>query len=433
MKDQLYKRIKLPQDLIVFIKNSRVVSKYQTDFQQRFKNPVFLEVGKDVVLSSLCSRDLDEATGAVLNDLSVEIEKLRGAAAVLPNVDKIKQILTKAENEVNCGELRVMVSFISELGTASVVKVRLVGYTKYVNELREHLLNEIIIEEVLDLVHPELVNCFDDILELISLKTSNISMKATCLPHPSVTVSGPCRLVQDTHSALASALAKLIFDIVVLDGPGALHYFSTDGKKEKEAVERLFHVCIREKQGSNQQSSFLFVGLTRDGVDEAVTKLNILFEDRCSTKIFTNEDLKDLTEDGMKDLRKLAQQQKLYIKENPQGQGGLIISGLKAGVGQVVQMVDTAIPLRRELRVKEEDSLYLRVAWCLLAPNESWERLPKAENYDLEKGNIANGIVDAKGIKWTVNLQKTEARSRASKKAAKLKRLENLIGENAGG
>uniref|UniRef100_A0A3B3CC42 Poly [ADP-ribose] polymerase n=2 Tax=Oryzias melastigma TaxID=30732 RepID=A0A3B3CC42_ORYME len=128
----------------------------------------------------------------------------------------------------------------------------------------------------------------------------------------------------------------------------------------------------------------------------------------------------------MKDLRTLAQQQKLHIQENPPGQGGLIVSGLKSGVNQVVQMVNTAVPLRRELRVKEEDNLYLSVAWCILVPNESWVRLPKADNYKLERGNTANGIVDAKGTKWNVNLEKTEARSQTSDQVAKLKRLENL-------
>ncbi|RVE60394.1 hypothetical protein OJAV_G00180560 [Oryzias javanicus] len=424
MKKQQDKRVKLPQDLITFIKNSKLVPKYQTDFQQRFKSPVFLEVGADVVLSSLCPRDLDEAAAALLNELSVEIEKLQGGAAAPPNIARIKQILTKAEKEANCGEVRVNVTFISKPTPSSVVKVRIVGYTKDVSKLRERLLNEIIIEELVELAHPELVDCFDHIFELMSLKTSNVSMKATGSPRPSVTVSGPCRLVPDTHRALASALAKLISDTVVLDEPGALQYFRTDGKKDREEVERLCQVCIREKEG--QQSSFLFVGLTKKNVDEAVTKIRKLVKDSCSTNIFTKKDLEDLTEDGMKDLRTLAQQQNLYIQENPQDQGGLMVTGLKSGVIQVVQMVNTAIPLRKELRVKEEDSLYHRVAWCILVPHGSWERLPKADNYNLERGNIANGIVDTKGTKWNVNLEKTEARSQASEQAAKMKRLENL-------
>ncbi|KAK2899907.1 hypothetical protein Q8A73_013036 [Channa argus] len=80
------KRLKLSTDLVTFIKSTDVVSKYQTRFQQSLRNPVAVEVGSDLVLSSLSSGALDEAEAAVLRDLSVSTVQLHGAAAVSPDL-----------------------------------------------------------------------------------------------------------------------------------------------------------------------------------------------------------------------------------------------------------------------------------------------------------------------------------------------------------
>ncbi|RCU35161.1 hypothetical protein DVA76_18285, partial [Acinetobacter baumannii] len=81
-------------------------------FQQSLRNPVSIEVGADLVLSSLSSDALDEAEAAVLRDLSVATVQLQGAAAVPPELDRVKEILIKAKDQANCRELKVDVSFV---------------------------------------------------------------------------------------------------------------------------------------------------------------------------------------------------------------------------------------------------------------------------------------------------------------------------------
>uniref|UniRef100_A0A096LVD7 Poly [ADP-ribose] polymerase n=2 Tax=Poecilia TaxID=8080 RepID=A0A096LVD7_POEFO len=269
-------------------------------------------------------------------------------------------------------------------------------------------------------------------------------MKESLLPKPCVVISGPRCHVQEAHKALRSGLASLTLEKLVFDGPGAVRYFQAEGKTSKELVESSCNVLIQERQVSaprqfilstsslrhttttSQQSSFLFVGLQRKNVDNALTKIKNLYQDHSATKTFTNQDLADLIEEDIKKLMNLVETQGLYVQEDPLRQGGLTVSGLKAGVNQVEQMLQTLIPLRRELRAKEEESLYPRVAWCILGQNGSWERLPKTANYNLEKRNTTKDILDTQGVTWSVNLLKMEARGDLTGQRAKLKRLENL-------
>ncbi|KAM4537347.1 uncharacterized protein PAE49_021685 [Odontesthes bonariensis] len=448
----LIKRVKLPLDLMNFIKSSGAVFKYQTRFHRSFKSPVSIEVTSDLVLSSLSSQDLDEALATVLKDLSVEIEKLQGAAAVPPDIDRIKEILIKAKNDANRGELRVDVSFVPGLYATTVAKVRLVGYSDHVNRLKEllrdYLLHQISTREELILPHPELVDCFDKVLDLLGVQQMKGTLKASHSPHPHVLVSGPRRQVQETRRSLSAALAGLISDTLVLDGPGPLRYFQGDGKVSKELVESSCQVLIRDRQvalpqvlpqrsiishlsilrssSTCQQSSLLFLGLRRESVNDAMKKMKSLYQAHCSSQTFTKVELADLTQDDMKNLKKLAEAKGLYVQEGWLSLGGLTVSGLKDGVNQVVQMLHTITPLRREMRIKEEEILYPRVAWCILALNGSWERLPKTANYNLENQNVTTAIVDAKGMVWTVDLRRTQAKKLITGETVKLKRLQNL-------
>lgn len=115
-----------------------------------------------------------------------------------------------------------------------------------------------------------------------------------------------------------------------------------------------------------QKSVFMFVGLCEKNVEDAKTKLTDLCQAQCSTKTFSNDQLEGFTQDDMKDLKSKVEAEGLYIQWNQSGQGSLTVSGLKHGVNQVMQMIQTTGPLRREMRVKEEEDLYMRVAWCIL-------------------------------------------------------------------
>ncbi|XP_022619854.1 poly [ADP-ribose] polymerase 14-like [Seriola dumerili] len=178
---------------------------------------------------------------------------------------------------------------------------------------------------------------------------------------------------------------------------------------------------------TNHKSAFLFLGLCKQDVNSAMTKVKDLYQAQCSTQTFAKEQLEGLTEDDIKDLKQLVETKGLYMQTDQSGQGSLIVSGLKDGVNEVTQMINVSLhgSLRREMRSREEEDLYTRVSWCILGRNGTWERLPKTANHNLETNDLASGIVDAQRTLWTVDLQRMEATRRGTRQVAKLKRLEN--------
>ncbi|XP_029943875.1 protein mono-ADP-ribosyltransferase PARP14-like isoform X2 [Salarias fasciatus] len=174
------------------------------------------------------------------------------------------------------------------------------------------------------------------------------------------------------------------------------------------------------------QSAFLFLGLSRKTVDDAMAKLKDLYQNQCSTHTFRKEELHSLVQDDVTELMKLIETQGLYIQNNQSGD--LSVSGLKDGVTQAVMAFNAILHgnLKREMRVKEEEELFTRVVWCIMSHNRHWERLPKTANYNLEKQDLATGIVDAHGATWTVDLNSMKATNLMVAEPRKLKRLENL-------
>lgn len=187
-------------------------------------------------------------------------------------------------------------------------------------------------------------------------------------------------------------------------------------------------IICTSSTSQQQQSVFMFVDLCKKNIEEAKTKLKDLYLSQCSTQTFTKEQLEGFTQDDMTNLKQMVEAEGLYMQRDQSG-GSLTVSGLKHGVNQVMQMIQTTGPLRREMRVKEEEYLYNRVAWCILGHSDKWERLPITTNYKLEKHDVTGGIVDAQGISWSVDLKRMEAKRHRTGQTAKLKRLENLPGE----
>ncbi|KAF3837191.1 hypothetical protein F7725_004655 [Dissostichus mawsoni] len=136
------KRVKLSTALMTFLGSSGAVSKYQTRFQQRLRNPVSLEVGSEVVMSSLSSDALDEAEATLQRDFDVANVELQEALAAPPDLDGLKEILFKAKNEANSREFRVDVSFIPGTSGTPNTKVRLVGYRENANVMVVPMLNK---------------------------------------------------------------------------------------------------------------------------------------------------------------------------------------------------------------------------------------------------------------------------------------------------
>ncbi|XP_029943877.1 protein mono-ADP-ribosyltransferase PARP14-like isoform X2 [Salarias fasciatus] len=172
---------------------------------------------------------------------------------------------------------------------------------------------------------------------------------------------------------------------------------------------------------TGEQCVFLFLGLCRKDVDDAMNKVKDLYQAHCSTKTFPKKDLEYLTEADVTALQELLKTEALHVQEDDQG--GLTVSGLKVGVNKVVQMLETTIPLRREMKLKEEENLYALVTWCILDLYGQWEELPKAARHALERGDVAKGIVDKQGHQWSMDLQRMEATRNG--RTTMLKRLEN--------
>ncbi|XP_026018060.1 uncharacterized protein LOC113018874 isoform X2 [Astatotilapia calliptera] len=248
IKNVKEKSVKFPTALLTFMKTSDAIPKYQTRFQQSLRNPVFFEVGADVVLSSLSSDALNEAEAAVMRDLKVTTVQLQGAI----DLNGLKEILTKAKNEANSREFRVDISYMPGARGTSTTKVRLVGYSENVAKLNEVLhdfqLNQVSTQETINLLHHDTVYCFDKILDLIGMKQTKVTLQASHFPNPCVFVSGPRCHVQEVKKALTSTLDSVVVDTLTLDGPGAQQYFQEEGKVTKELIEGSCHVIIREKQ-----------------------------------------------------------------------------------------------------------------------------------------------------------------------------------------
>ncbi|XP_029939921.1 protein mono-ADP-ribosyltransferase PARP15-like [Salarias fasciatus] len=157
-----------------------------------------------------------------------------------------------------------------------------------------------------------------------------------------------------------------------------------------------------------------------------MAKLKDLYQNQCSTHTFRKEELDSLMQDDVTELMQLINTQGLYIQIDQSG--NLSLSGLKDGVTQAVIAFNAILQgnLRREMRIKEEEELYTRVVWCIMSHNGLWQRLPKTANYNLEKQDIARGIMDAQGVTWTVDLNSMEATNLTVRESRKLKRLENL-------
>lgn len=179
---------------------------------------------------------------------------------------------------------------------------------------------------------------------------------------------------------------------------------------------------------TRQQSVFLILGLCKKDVARAIMELDRLYQNQCSKQIFQKKDLEDLTQENIDDLTHLIEMLGLCVEEN---RDTWTVSGLNDEVNQVMQMYHVCLhgSLQREMRGREEEEVYGRVAWCILGLRGDWERLPKAAHHDLEKKDVRGGIVDAQGVQWNVNLAKLEAVAVARRQTTQLKRLENLAGE----
>ncbi|XP_056090726.1 protein mono-ADP-ribosyltransferase PARP14-like [Rhinichthys klamathensis goyatoka] len=169
-------------------------------------------------------------------------------------------------------------------------------------------------------------------------------------------------------------------------------------------------------------AAFLVIGHTDNEVCDACRELQRAYESQCSTHSFHPEEIERLTQDEMNQL--LSKVDSLHLKLEQSSSGGWEVKGLKDGVNEVVRLIQDA--LRRQVREKDQASLFTRVTWCILGQRGVWQKVPAEENYKLEREDVKDGIIDAQGVKWTVDLRKLEATACGSGHVTSLKRLENL-------
>lgn len=88
-----------------------------------------------------------------------------------------------------------------------------------------------------------------------------------------------------------------------------------------------------------QQSIFLIIGLCRQDVDTAMTKLKNLYQAKCSTQTFRKEDLAEFTQEDINNLKLLVEILGVRVEENQSDQGSWTVSGLKEGVDQIMKSI----------------------------------------------------------------------------------------------
>ncbi|KAK7177062.1 hypothetical protein R3I93_001117 [Phoxinus phoxinus] len=179
---------------------------------------------------------------------------------------------------------------------------------------------------------------------------------------------------------------------------------------------------VRALPVTENTAAFLLIGHTDNEVSDACRDLQRAYESQCSTHPFPQEEIERLTHDEMNQL--LSKVDSLHLQLEQSSSGGWEVRGLKDGVNEVVGVIQDA--LRRQVREKDQASLFTQVTWCILGPRGVWHKVPVEVNYKLERRDVKDGIVDAQGVKWTVDLRKMEATACDSGQVTSLKRLENL-------
>ncbi|XP_050970591.1 protein mono-ADP-ribosyltransferase PARP14 [Labeo rohita] len=172
---------------------------------------------------------------------------------------------------------------------------------------------------------------------------------------------------------------------------------------------------------TESRAEFLVIGHTNNDVSGACRELQKAYEDQCSTHTVFPDEIERLTQFELNQL--LSKVNSLHLEIKKSSSDGWVVKGLKDGVNQVVRLIQDA--LRRQVREKDQAFLFSQVTWCILGPRGVWQKVPQDMNYKLEKGEVQDGIVDAQGVQWIVNLRNMEATSRNSRKVTTLKRLEN--------
>ncbi|XP_067117216.1 uncharacterized protein [Osmerus mordax] len=196
LKDIKKKRFQLLNTLLDFLMYSDYVSRFQARFEQSLCCPVAMEIGSDLILSSLSSDALEAAANMIQKDLCWFTEPLEGALGQSPALDILKKALRKAQGEANSTGPRVVVKYQQGSCGDPRTRVQLVGYSEEVWRLKKVLvdyqLNQADVHESLRLPLSEMVDKFDEVKDLMGLQLNpDVKLTLSHLRFPCLKLSGP--------------------------------------------------------------------------------------------------------------------------------------------------------------------------------------------------------------------------------------------------
>ncbi|XP_062305948.1 uncharacterized protein LOC134010096 [Osmerus eperlanus] len=196
LKDIKKKRFQLLNTLLDFLMSSDYVSRFQDRFERSLCCPVAMEIGSDLILSSLSSDALEAAANMIQKDLCWFTEPLEGALGQSPALDRLKEALRKAQGEANSTGPRVVVKYQQGSCGDPRTRVQLVGYSEEVWRLKKVLvdyqLNQADVHESLPLPLSEMVDKFDEVKDLMGLQLNpDVKLTLSHLRFPCLKLSGP--------------------------------------------------------------------------------------------------------------------------------------------------------------------------------------------------------------------------------------------------
>ncbi|XP_046896608.1 protein mono-ADP-ribosyltransferase PARP14-like isoform X2 [Hypomesus transpacificus] len=198
LKDIKEKRFQLLNTLLDFLVSSGSVSRFQARFERSLCCPVALEIGSDLILSSLSTDALEEAATMVFKELCWFTEPLEEPLGQPPALDWLKEALRKVQGEANVTGSRVVVKYQQGSCGDPRTRVQLVGYSEEVGRLKKVIVDyQAEVHESMPLPLLEMVDSFDKVKDLMGLNLNpGVRLTLSHSPVPCVKLSGPRCLVQ---------------------------------------------------------------------------------------------------------------------------------------------------------------------------------------------------------------------------------------------
>ncbi|MBN3299572.1 PAR14 polymerase, partial [Amia calva] len=246
---QIHERVvNLSRPLLSFLEDQGRVQEFHSRFLSNLKSPVVVDMELGLKIFSLSQQALEEASRVFLSELREEVRELGGPLASPATLSKLKESLCGVEMQLNQGKRRVQVQYVQDANT-NKQSIQIVGYSQEVSRvteaLRYHELREAVTVAVVTLHNSEMVDCFHELMELLSVQAAGVKLTSVSSPSPAVQLTGPKHLVTSLQRSLEEALDGLVWEVLTINKPGAYEYFQNEGSKYLKMVGKSMHCLIR--------------------------------------------------------------------------------------------------------------------------------------------------------------------------------------------